>query len=101
MSRSRGIATASSVLTLAGAVLLLLAPAAQARPDPGQPPPPGSGVSVVREFAVREVTVPSPIDDGAFEPLQVGLAALVGAAAVAGASAGRQRLHRPRAAGLV
>ena len=92
MSRNTRIATASSVATLAAAALLVLAPTAQAKPDPGQPPPSDGGA------VVREVEVPFPVDDGAFEPMQIAVAALVGAAAAAGARAGRQRLNRPQVA---
>lgn len=92
MSHNTRIRTATSALALAGAFLLGVAPAAQARPDPGPVVSTSDGDATV----VRRIEVPTPVDDGALEPLQLGVAAIAGAAAAAGVVLSGQRLNRRR-----
>jgi hypothetical protein len=79
------------VIGVSAAAVLALPAAATARPDPFEPPAPDSHVN--------QVPVPVPVGDSADEAIQMGIAAVLGAAAAVAAGAATRRLrrtHQPR-----
>jgi hypothetical protein len=94
MTRTAGIVGWLAAAAVGASLVGPAPPAAARQPDPPEPTT-GTVIPTV------EVLVPVPIHDRATEAVQMGLAAALGAALAAGATAARLRRRLPPGTGLI
>lgn len=93
MTRTAGIAGGLAAAATAAALIAPASPAAARQPDP---PPPATGS--VRPI---EVHLPAPVHDWRIDAARMGVAASLGAALAARATAARLRRRPPPGTGLI